>query len=434
MKQFNQDINMSIDLGFKPISTLKTPTSAQVSEESQESGIGFKPITTLSESNPEDGESFLGGFARKSAGVMARTLESFLGAPGEFAELADQLTKPIADFLIPVEKGKIPELANLPKTKELRQLTKKLTGDYLEPKGKVEEALHEGGELLGSILGPTKWRKALGLSIGSQMAKEGSKLLGASPTAQEATKFGTLLSLSLVNPKGVKNYWNNLYQQRDALISPGTYVDATKLEKNVSEVINQIKKGTVAPSEAKVLDQAEKILEKIQKGMVDLDEMTAVKRSLNEVAGDPDVWKRGKNLFGKLQKSVSDTLASNPNKEAVKLGKMADEAYGAFHESQKLSRGIKKIVGDKPLKSIILSAGVEALSGYPQAIIPTMAGASAVAGGVKGMELMYRINSSPVLRKYYLNTLINASMGNLRAAESSLRKLDEGLEKQEKKK
>ena len=426
-------MNSSNKFGFTPLNAPKEQPES-LSVETEDTGgnrFGFTPIKKQ-ETEPE--ESYFESGVRKISGNLVRGFESILGIPGEFQELAEYITKPLAEMIIPVSENK-KELAKtrlIPTSSELRKKTKELTGEYLEPRGKGEESAQEISSLVGSLVGPMSFRKALGIAVGSQSAKEGLKLFGASPTTQEAGKFGTMLGLSMINPNGIKKFWSGLYEKREALTPVGTIVDGTKLEKAASDVISQIKKGTIAPSEAKVLDQAEKVLAKIQNGKVDLNEMVATKRSLNEIAGDPELFKRGQHLFPKLQKAVDSTLALHPNKEAVKLGKMADEAFSAFHESQKLSKYIKKIVGDKPLKSVALSAGIEALSGHPEAIIPTLVGAATISSGVKSYELVNRIFANPTTRKYYLDLLINASKQNSVSTKRTLEKLDNELLKKEK--
>jgi hypothetical protein len=422
--------------GFTPLNQNKKEELPSLKEENPlekpKQKFGFNPVK---EEIKEPEENLFSSSIRRVSGNMARGLESLLGIPGEFQSMAESITKPLADYLIPLEESKKGNLkTTLPTSSDLREKTKQLTGNYLEPKGKVEKGFQEASGLMASLLGPMKFRRALGVALGSQATKEGLELFGATPTQQEAGKIGTLLALSMVNPNGVKKFWTSLYEKRDALTPQGTIVNGNILKKEAENVIKEIKKGTVAPSEAKVLDQAEKIVKKVKNGKVDLNEMVATKRSLNEIAGDPEMFKRGQHLFPKLQKAVSETLALNPNKEAVKLGKMADEAFGGFLQSKKATNFIKKIVGDKPFKSVALSAGIEALAGHPEAIIPTVVGASVVATGVKGYELLARINANPTLRKYYFDVLKNAAKEDAIATAKSLHKLDIEMSKKEKSK
>jgi hypothetical protein len=402
----------------------------------EEKKFGFKPFnSSVSPSKNTEKESYLSSGIRNVSSNIARGLESVLGTPGEFASLADYVTKPLAEYLVPISEEKKKFLPKgLPTTGDLREKTKKLTGEYLEPKNKVEKGFQEASELAGSLLGPMKFRRALGIAAGSQSAKEIAGLYGATPNQKEAAKLGTLLTLSMINPNGIKKYWGELYNKRDSLTPAGTFVNGKPLEKEARHVISEIRKGTIAPSEAKVLDQAEKVLAKVHFGQVDLNEMVAVKRSLNEVAGDPELFKRGQHLFPKLQQAVSETLSLNPNKEAVKLGKMADEAFGGFMQSQKVSRTLKKAIGDKPLQSLALSVGIEALSGNAGAVLPTIAISAVGAATVKGYELLSRINANPTLRKYYLDVIKSAAKEDVVAVQKSLRKLDQEMSKKEKSK
>jgi hypothetical protein len=272
-----------------------------------------------------------------------------------------------------------------------------------------------------------KFRKALGVAALGTGAKEGSKILGLGETSQEAAKVGTMLVASMFNPKGVKQLYDNFYHEADRLVPPGTMVSARPLEAKLNNLKNKLKQGILAPSEEAVLTNLEKVAKKIKNGQVDLKEMMATNRSLNEVIGDPKLLKRGKTLFNELKKAVNDAIKLHRDPEFVKNWRGANEAFGGLHESQKMTRFVSKHLGPLPLKHAVLAGAGEAVAGYPEAAVPTIIAATAGYVGMKGAELMHRIVSNPTLRKYYGDVLTHAAAENAKAMNASAANLTRAL-------
>ena len=172
-----------------------------------------------------------------------------------------------------------------------------------------------------------------------------------------------------------------------------------------------------------------KVANKIKNGKVNVREMMATNRSLNERMGDPALLLRGKNLYPELKKAVNDSIKLYQNPKFQSSWRSANEAFGGLYESQKLSRYIERHLGNKPIKHAIFASMAESAGGYPEAIIPTLSASFAAYGGIKAVELTKRIMSNPTLRKYYSEVLLNGVKENSVGMIKSAEKLDQELKK-----
>ncbi len=376
-------------------------------------------------------EGYVSKGLRHVSRTASRTLETILGMPGDFQALSDSIIQPLIDKLIPIseENKKIRQQGKLPTSQQLKEKSIELTKGYTKPKNRIESIGDEVASSLTSLIGPMKFRKALGVAAGSQIAKESAGLLGFEPNIQEATKLGTTIFLSMLNPNGIKKFWTNKYNQVEKLTPKGTVVNAKPLEVKVKKVISELERGTQAPSEAKVLNQAEKVLEKIKDGKVDLHEMISVKRSLNEIAGDPEVFKRAEHIFPQLQKAVNDAIKLHPNRNAIKEFYQANQAFGGYQQSRKLSNFITRHLPTKPLAGALITTFGEAALGHPELIVPTLAGAGASTAAVKGFELIHRILANSTTRKYYRDLIQGGLKQSAPEVTKSYNRLEKELEK-----
>jgi len=408
---------------------LTQPEPQQEEEKSQED-----PFESVRLKNIKPEESIYEKGLRHVSRTASRALETIIGMPGDFNDLANTVIQPLVDKLIPLneKQKKLKEEVSfkLPTSENLKEKSNKLSKGYLQPKNEIEQMGDEATSTVASFLGPTKFRKALGLSLAGQAIKEGSKKLGLGETTSNAAKMGTIAMMSILNPGGIKKFWKNRYDQVEALTPKGIKVEGRFLKHKTQNLIDKLKEGTGAPSELKVLNQAENVLKKIDKnGKVELRDMIATKRSLNEIAGDPDVYHRAQHLFPKLQKAVDDVIKSHPDRNALKLYREANQAFSGYQQSKKLSRFITKNLPDKPLAKAIGGAIVEGYALGPEAVISTVAGAGAVAAGVQGIELIQRIMANPTTRKFYLEMFSKGAKENIPEMIKYYNHLERELEK-----
>lgn len=385
--------------------------------------------------NKSEEPSFLSEIPRHAARIGSRAAETIGGIPGDIQDLIQSgvfagLEKLIGHKVTPEvrkEAAKFSERA--PTSQELKKLSEEKTGGYTKAKGETEELFDEYATTVASLLGPMKFRKSLGVAAMGLGAKKGAEILGFEPNTQEAAKLGTMLVSSMFNPRGVKQLYTNYYNEAFKHAPEGTFVSAKPLESKLQKLRKKLSEGIEAPTEKAVLDDLEKVSSKIKDGKVDVREMMATNRSINERMGDPELLIRGKNLYPELKKAVNDSIKLYDNKEFLKSWQSANEAFSGLHESQKLTRYISRHLGNKPIEKAIFASIAETAGGYPEAIVPTIAGATTAFLGVKGIELTKRILSNPTLRKYYGDVLTNAAKENRVSMVKSAENLRKRLEK-----
>ncbi len=380
-----------------------------------------------------DKESIPQYLTRNATRIGSRVAETIGGIPGDISDLIQSgvfygLEK---SFGHPVTK-EMREEARIkserpPTSLELKEISKKVTKGYTAPKNEFEEVSDEFASTIATLLGPMKFRKALGVAAIGTGAKKGAEVLGAGEATQEASKLGTMLISSMFNPKGVKQLYTNLYNQAEKLAPEGTLVSAKPLKSKLLSLKHDLKKGTLDRFETKVLEQTEKVLKKIKKDKVDVNHMIASQRSINGIAGDPEFYRRGEHLFPRLQKAVKGAIKLHKEPEFLKTWHSANEAFSGVAQSQKLSNYISSKLGNKPIKDLFLASIAETAAGYPEAILPTVVGSFAAYGGIKGVELMKRIMHSPTLRKYYGDVLTNGIKENSTAMLKAAENLEKAL-------
>lgn len=393
------------------------------------------PLNAYRIKKSEDDSDFLSNIPRHAARIGSRVAETIGGIPGDIQELIrsgvfsgiEKLTgKPLtAEQEKKSRAGKI-----IPSSSEIKQFSEEASKGYTKAKNTQEELADEYATTVASLLGPMKFRKALGVAALGMGAKKGVESLGFGEGTQEATKLGTMLISSMFNPKGVKKLYTNYYNESLRHAPEGTLVSAKPLEHKLNSLKKKLSSGIEAPTEKAVLDDLEKVLEKVKNGKVDVREMMATNRSINERMGDPTLLIRGKNLYPELKKAVNDSIKLYKNPEFIKNWRSANEAFAGFSQSQKLSRYITRHIGNKPLQHVLLGTFAEAAAGHPEAILPTIAASGGAFLGIKGIELGQRIFSNPTLRKYYGEVLLHAAKEDSVAMMKSAKKLEKALEKE----
>jgi hypothetical protein len=411
------------------LNKMKEPPIQQ-QQQSQNQGQSEDPFSKYKVAQPDSEEETLPQYiTRNAVRVGSRVAETIGGLPRDVVDLIQAGVFGVEELLgHPVseerreESKKIAE--GLPSSQDIQKFSEEKTGGYTSPRGQYEKSADEYAKTVATLLGPMKFRKALGIAALGTGAKKGAEILGAGEGTQEAAKIGTMLISSMVNPNGVKQLYTNLYNQAERLAPEGTKVSASLMEKKLLKLRNDLLKGTQDRFEAKVLDQTEKVLGKIQNGEVDVNHMIATQRSINGVAGDPEFYRRGEHLFPKLLDAVKDSISQYKNPQFQQTWNAANEAFGGMAQSQKLSKYITSKIGNQPIKHVLLANIAEAASGYPEAILPTVAGATVAFGAIKGIELAKRMMANPTLRKYYGDVIRYGLQENSTAMLKAANKLE----------
>ena len=314
-----------------------------------------------------------------------------------------------------------------PTSKELKKMSIESSGGYTKPTSKAEEIGDELAETIASLVGPMKFRKVLGVGIGAQAAKEGIKLLGGGETSQEAGKLGTMFLLSMLNPGGAMKYASSQYDTANKL-AKGASITAKNFESNLKNMQIGLEKGVETSSKNVILKPIQDMLDKIKNGKIPVDELTAAKRDISTLMGDPVLLKREKKLLKNLGKEIDDAIKpyEKINPSFSKSYRPANEIYGAIMEGNKASNFIKKHLGAKSVLGAVMG---EAFLGHPEFILPTFAGAAGAMAGAKTIDFMTRMARSPQLQKYYskaMSASLAQDAGALRLYED---KIEEELNK-----
>ncbi len=372
------------------------------------------------ESHPEIFET-----GRHAARIGSRIAETIGGIPGDIGSLIQSgvfagLEKLTGVPATESSREKAKEY-RAPTSKELKKMSIESTGGYTKPTSKAEEIGDELAETIASLVGPMKFRKVLGVGIGAQAAKEGIKLLGGGETSQEAGKLGTMFLLSMLNPGGASRYASDQYKKANQL-SKGASITAKNFEDNLKNMKTELEKGITTSSKNVILKPIEDMTSKIKNGKIKVDELTAAKRDINTLMGDPVLLKREKILLKKLGAEVDKAIKpyEKINPSFSKAYRPANEIYGAVMQGNKASNFIKKYLG---YKSVLGAAIGETFLGHPEFILPTVLGAAGAGAGAKTIDFMTRVAKSPQLQKYYSKAMAAAiaeDIGALRLYEDKI--------------
>src|SRR5260221_2493870 len=383
----------------------------------------------------EPEESILSTIIRGGSRQAARAVETLAGIPGEIGDIIQSGVLSGLENLVGIPasneakekmKGYRP-----PTSQELQQVSEKVSQGYLKPQSEKEKEVDEFTKTVTGLLGPIKFRKALTLATTGTGIAKGLEYLGFDEPIQNLGKFGSIFTLGMINPRGVQNLYTTLYDKvKNA--APGIPVNAKNLDIRTGTIMKNLEKGLSTPTKEAVLKPIRELRDKIKDGFINADDLIQARFDINELMGDPELLKKGKNAFPLVTRAINRAIKNAPD-IPVQIKKdftAADEAFSAFQQSKKASNFIKKILPEKPLKSAILGAGLEAIA-YPEAILPTGA---AIVGGIgitKAYELLSRINANPTMRKYYLGLIKSSVNENKTATLKFIHSLDKELSKED---
>lgn len=416
----------------------KSPFELRVEEQqAQSDGLwsGMMDIILSPEETPLDQ-----GLAK----AMRSVLPAIGGLPGDLASLTEGAANWIANQVTGINVGEEfkkrtgKEQARIPTSADLTEKFDALTESKYVPQNEKEEFLDELGGDIATLLIPAnkpgKAFKALGVAVGSNLAKEGVKYLGAGEGSQTATKLGTMTFLSMFNPGGVKRYVNELYQKADAVLPEGASIGSKKYVAELNNLERKLKHGIRhTESTNAVVEQIKNAKDYAKKGKLEIKDITDAKIKLNDIRRqkvyDPQL--RGKEVqkgleknFNKLSNILDNAVETygKENPEYLKFYKDAQSGYRGIQQSKQASNFIKKTVGKH--KNLILGAELAHLFYSPISAVPT--GILGV-GGLKSFELMKRIMDSKVLRKYYLDVIKGASQESAPTVIRNMKKLNDEM-------
>lgn len=367
---------------------------------------------------------------RHATRIGSRIAETIGGIPGDVSSLIQSGVFYGAEKLfgkkIPKEIREEASKNRLPTSQELKQLSEKSTGGFTSAQSEIEKSGDELVETLASLLGPMKFRKALGVAVGSQAAKEGLKISGFGEGTQEAGKLGTMFLLSVYNPGGALKFSESQYQKANQL-SRGAKINAVPFEGHLVNLVNDLKKGVTTSEKTSVIKPAKELIGKVKRGKILVQDLTAAKRDINKIMGEPETLKGAKKLLRhpgrEVDKAIKPYELINP--AFSKVYRPANEIHGAVMQGHKASNFIKKILGTK---SVLAATLAEAAFGHPELIVPTAGAAAATFGAAKGIDFFTRLAKSPELQKYYGKAAVAAAAEDAPSLRLYADKIEKELE------
>lgn len=372
----------------------------------------------------------------------ARALEGFLGGIGSFANFI------IPDLNEPEER--ISEIdIKLPTAEKYRDLTKKLTGSYLEPKSEMGKTSQEVVEDIGTMFstpGLGFWQKIL-LPIGGQSVKQAIKSVGGSEKAQDYGKLGFMLMSSIASVGNARKAAATAYNEAVEMVPKGLKFNASSIHRGIQNLKNQewYKTGAT-PSKNPAIKEMDRIEKAIKNNVIDARETMQLRKDINEARKQL----KGFNLERpadtrsalKYLDEVDDALLEGMKQYGTHVNpkwwnayNLANQAYRITERSKLVSDFIEKVsrpVQSKAAQALFHICGhAAAASGLVKAPM-VAAGALPVIGAAQTVKIMNRMIKSPVLRNHYNEVLKQASLGNAAMMNKALEKFDKEALKQEK--
>ena len=379
-----------------------------------------------------DEKSGLLEVGRHAARIGSRIAETIGGIPGDVNSLIqsgiitglDKLgVKPLSQ-----EQEEVYRDQGLPSSGKLKKLSEEKTKGFTAPQNEAERFGDEVATTAASLLGPMKFRKLLGVSVGAASAKEGMKLLGLGEGAQEGAKLGTMLLLTAMNPGGAMKYATAQYDVANKL-SKGVKLNVTPMTKNLNNTLIELEKGFETSAKNAVKKPIEGILGKVDSsGKMPLQDLMASKRDLNTVMKDPVLLKRERKLLKGVPKEIDSAIKpyEKINPAFGKAYRPANEIYSAVMQGTKANDFIVKNLGGK---SILGAALAEVALGHPEFALPTIAGGAAIHGAAKTGDFFVRVAKSKELQKFYALAMAAAVKEDLPALRLYADKIEENISK-----
>ncbi len=403
------------------------------------------PFELLSEETPsQQKESFGSQLLRNTARTASRVGEQIAGAPGDiFSLINDYIALPATEKITGkpgISYEETPLAKILPTTEQHRKSTTGALGSYIEPQNNVEKFFDDVFQdatsiaipgLKGAKLAP-KALKSLAISTAANTAGSGVHDLTSDESKASMAKLGSLFMLSLLDKPKAAQAVGQLYKPLEEKVSKLAPVNASGLENYLQNLQSKVSKGTLAPSEKFIYDESSAILSKIKNGKITPEELWGIKRSLNEKltkilfeTPEKAAQARARKLSKGILKETDSTLAqvSKQDPQFYKDLKKADKAFGTIANSTWIANFIEKNYKYNPVTHGLVDLFRGSIgSNVAGAILP-----------YQTAKVLYRIYKSPVLAKHYANVLGSAAKEDAIVMNREMKKLDEGLQKEEKK-
>lgn len=372
---------------------------------------------------------------RAQARTLSRVGETILGAPGDIASFFTGLF------------GKDQNV--LPTSSGIKKFTEKASQGYLSPQSEFEERSDELVSDIASMAipgsGKYNFARNIGIPVVANLVKEGLKYGNSSEKSQAYGKIGSMVALDLLSRRtgGAKKYASSLFGEAEKSLPNGLSFDASNLKSSLDKLENTLSSGGSRPTTKKALEKVSEIKSEIKNGKIDAKKLAAYRPSINEAIEElggfqmevprklkPKAIKNLNEVKSEVIKTL-DEYGKKFNPKFLELNRSANEAWAAYEKSNKIANFLQNKVPYSPkskavqaLFSIAPSSAVLGLASIsPASALGAVTGLTAY----QGYKVLDRVTRSPVLRKYYLNTLKEASLGNIPQTSKNLKALDLSL-------
>jgi len=371
-------------------------------------------------SEPE--ESWLGAGARHVARSVARGAESVVGLPGDVMQFASDI-------------GVVPEFNEnmprpLPTSGEIREkVTKPLTGQYLEPKGKGEEFSDEVASDLATFMLPIKGKlpfkgavvRAVGGNVASLMAKE----VGFGKGGQVASKIGFNLLAGIPGTRKalVKNQ-EILKEGFDKTIRPMEKYRTTSLDPLISKAKKVAEYGYEhkVPWKSAILDEVER-LENSMSGpnYLNIKKSVALEEVLTDKLRAGEFPKKSVKTIESLRDGLKKAHHEFAKKENLEFGKYYlpwSDVDNGLNASSKIGKFVQNKTNFNFSKSNSLTRSLFLGSMGAAKVIPAA-----------GYNLFSLLGKSNIARQAYANVMKASAAGNAATALKNMNIFDEEANK-----
>lgn len=321
----------------------------------------------------------------------------------------------------------------IPNSKDIKKFSEEKTGGYTTAKNDYERI---GDEVWENVIqnalpgqGQRNIYRNIAAPIAGVLGKEGVKYLGGSEKSQALTQLGLNIAIPLMAgnaPQLNRQAWQQVRRN-----VPNVNIQTAPLLQRAQGIRTRIQRGLGSKSENQATRTLDNLIEKLERGTISADELMASNISLNEIVGDPALFGRGGHWFEEIRGIIRDGMeqVGQHAPEWYQQWQHANEIHGAIANSNFIANTIRKHA-EKPV-----SEGAKAL--FYGAVHTTAKGAAVIPplyAIYKGTQVLSRMANSPQLLRYYTEIMTNSLRGNVAGVASNMKKLDDALLKEEKKK
>jgi len=383
---------------------------------------------------------------RHVARTGSRITESLLGLPSDILQTAQIGARGLEKGASKIrEKIGLPPLKTqekrpgFPGSEELKKISTKLFGEKVTAQSPVEsfidDIVSDAAVLAIPVKGKIPFMRSIGTSIVGNVGAEAAKKMGFQEKGQAIAKLGAFFLSGLAGRGNVKKYWTQQYKLAEESVPPRTRLNANKLDRQLDKLNSQLRKGGVETPSQKFVEKPLKDLKKIiRDGEMRVEDAVAAKIKINELRSglfDEVKGKSGQKYARTKINDISHFLDETierygkENPKFLKHYKAANEAFGGFQQSKRVSNWINRHIpfGKLNKESLLI---IEALF-KPASLKISVPGYAAFKGG----ELLTRMFKNPTLRRFYGNMLKDAVNENKSGFLKNIKKIENEIEKKD---